>query len=367
MKCSICARIFDKSDLGAGVCQDCHDVLSDTQVIDLRQHLNIKEYKPPVITPPLNKDDPILPPVSEQCHGCYADLMGEDLVAWKNGLPCPYCGAESRHVSKSSENERSSTNSASKISEACSLILNSGPSTGLELSLPFVTEIGRKKIRSLVSSPLYQSLLSTISSEHIRIHQIEDCKIGIEDLGSRNGTYINGQKVVGPKPTIFGYGDVLCLHEMCFTLSPPSPFVKIKHIQSNITWKLPISETTQQIHFGRLTNDNKRTPWYIMAQLNLQNDVAGLSRLDAISRRHLFCEVDLLGDQFGMKIWHETGKNPWVVEFISDTLDSRNEASNSQESIKTGSMSNSETLKYPVGTKVILSYADNVFELDIEL
>ena len=138
-------------------------------------------------------------------------------------------------------------------------------------------------------------------------------------------------------------------------------------MESNITWKLPINQEIQQIHLGRLTNEEKRTPWYIMAQYSLQTDVTALQRLDFISRRHLFCEVDLLGDKFGLKIWHETGKNPWSLEVINNNSASENETSNSQESIESKSFSRSERVVYPVGTKVLLTYADNAFELNLEL
>ena len=58
MKCQFCDKILDKGDLGASTCQGCGDVFDQTQIVELRDHLNIEAYKPPEITVPVNKDDP---------------------------------------------------------------------------------------------------------------------------------------------------------------------------------------------------------------------------------------------------------------------------------------------------------------------
>ena len=88
MKCQFCDKILDKGDLAASTCQGCGDVFDHTQIVELRNHLNIEAYKPPEITVPVNKDDPLLPPESEQCVECYADLMDGDLESWRNGAAC---------------------------------------------------------------------------------------------------------------------------------------------------------------------------------------------------------------------------------------------------------------------------------------
>ena len=92
MQCSICNRAFDKSDLAAGTCQECFDVIDQTQIQELRNHLNLDAYKPPEISVPTNKEAPILPPESKQCIHCYADLMGDDLEQWDNEGICAFCG-----------------------------------------------------------------------------------------------------------------------------------------------------------------------------------------------------------------------------------------------------------------------------------
>ena len=97
MKCQFCDKILDKGDLGASTCQGCGDVFDQTQIVELRDHLNIEAYKPPEITVPVNKDDPLLPPESEQCGDCFADLMDADLEYCRDGSACPYCGASSPH------------------------------------------------------------------------------------------------------------------------------------------------------------------------------------------------------------------------------------------------------------------------------
>ena len=242
MKCQFCDKILDKGDLGASTCQGCGDVFDQTQIVELRDHLNIEAYKPPEITVPVNKDDPLLPPESEQCGDCFADLMDADLESWRNGNECPYCGASSPHSGTSSSSTDSESPDMSSLSEQPGhpFIVNSGPSMGKEIQLPIGVELGRKFLRGVLSDTGYQQLLSTISGEHLRLHTMGDGSLGVEDLGSKNGTYLNGDRVVGPLPRPMEFGDVLSLHDLCLTPSPSSsPSVLFHHQQSGVSWKLP--------------------------------------------------------------------------------------------------------------------------------
>ena len=64
---------------------------------------------------------------------------------------------------------------------------------------------------------------------------MEDGSLGVEDLGSKNGTYLN-DRVVGPLPRPMEFGDVLNLHDLCLTPLPPSsPHVFIHHQQSGVS------------------------------------------------------------------------------------------------------------------------------------
>ena len=70
MKCQFCDKILDKGDLVQVHAKDVAMFFDHTQIVELRDHLNIEAYKPPEITVPVNKDDPLLPPKSEQCGDC---------------------------------------------------------------------------------------------------------------------------------------------------------------------------------------------------------------------------------------------------------------------------------------------------------
>ena len=359
MKCQFCDKILDKGDLGASTCQGCGDVFDQTQIVELRGHLNIEAYKPPEITVPVNKDDPLLPPESEQCGDCFADLMDADLESWRNGNECPYCGASSPH----SEGPPSSTDSESPDTSNPSkqpvhpFIVNSGPSMGKEIQLPIGVELGRKFLRGVLSDTGYHQLLSTISGEHLRLHTMEDGSLGVEDLGSKNGTYLNGDRIVGPLPRSMQYGDALSLHDLCLTPSPlSSPKVLIHHQQSGVSWNLPLTETKQTVHLGRWTETERRTPWYRMAQLHLAKDLNQLDDLDAISRRHFFMDLMLDGDGVGIQFWHETDKEPCDVQIGTVTGDT--------EVHQTSTVLDAAVRRViPFGSKVTVKMRKNTFSI----
>ena len=142
MICSICNRAFDKSDLAAGTCQECFDVIDQTQIQELRNHLNLDAYKPPEISLPTNKEAPILPPESKQCIHCYADLMGDDLEQWDIEGICAFCGGSNpdsgpRPNSNNQLETPDTPDSVASIDEShprCNFILNSGSSIGKVIS-----------------------------------------------------------------------------------------------------------------------------------------------------------------------------------------------------------------------------------------
>lgn len=359
MKCQFCDKILDKGDLAASTCQGCGDVFDHTQIVELRNHLNIEAYKPPEITLPVNKDDPLLPPESEQCVECYADLMDGDLESWRNGAACPYCGASSPHSRTSSSSmDSESPDMPNPIEQqGYRFIVNSGPSMGKEIQLPIGVELGRKFLRGILSDTGYQQLLSTISGEHLRLHTMQDGSIGVEDLGSKNGTYLNGDRIVGPLPRSMEYGDALSLHDLCLTPSPPSsPSVLFHHQQSGVSWKLPLTKTKQTVHLGRLTETERRTPWYRMAQLHLAKDLNQHDDLDAISRRHFFMDLMLDGDGVCVQFWHEPGKEPCDVQIGTMTGDT--------EVHQTSTVLDAAVRRViPLGTKVSVNMPKNTFSI----
>jgi hypothetical protein len=357
MKCQFCDKILDKGDLGASTCQGCGDVFDQTQIVELRDNLNIEAYTPPEITVPVNKDDPLVAPESEQCVDCFADLMGADLESWRNGNACPYCGASNPDSGASSSIMDSESSDLSNFSDLPlhPFIVNSGPLMGKEIMLPIGVELGRRSLRDTLQDTGYQKLLSTISGEHMRLHAIEDGSIGVEDLGSKNGTYLNGDRVVGPLPRPMRYGDTLSLHDLCLTPSPPtSPFALFHHQQSGVSWKLPLTGIKQSVHLGRWTEAERRTPWYRMAQLHHAENHNQLNDLDAISRRHFFVDLALDGDGVSIQFWHELGKEPCDVQIGTVTAE-------------TGVHQTSTVLDeavrrvIPFGTKVTVNMRKNTF------
>jgi hypothetical protein len=236
-------------------------------------------------------------------------------------------------------------------------IVNSGPSMGKEILLPIGVELGRKFLRGVLSDTGYQQLLSTISGEHLRLHTTEDGSIAVEDLGSKNGTYVNGDRVVGPLPRPMENGDVLSLHDLCLTPSPSSsPYVLFHHQQSGVSWKLPLTETNQTVHLGRCTETGRRTPWYRMAQLHLAQNPDQPDDLDAISRRHFFMDLMLDGDGVGIQFWHEPGKMPCDVQIGTMTGDT--------EVQQTSTVLDAAVRRViPFGTKVTVNMRKNVFSI----
>ncbi len=357
MKCEFCGKTLDKGDLGANTCQGCGEVIDQTQIVELRDYLKIESYKPPDITVPVNKDHPIVPPESEQCVECFADLMDAYLEEWKKGASCHYCGASSPHNTMASSSTDSNSPAMSKMGTIPSypFIVNSGPSIGKEILLPIGVEIGRKYLREILSEKGYELLLSTISGEHLRLHRMENGSIGVEDLGSKNGTFLNDERVVGPLPKSMECGDFLSLHEFCLTPSTTSfPSVSIHHQQSGVSWKLPLSDIHQKVHLGRLNETKQRMPWYRMAQLQQAKNPNRLDDLDAISRRHFFIELIIEDGGLGIRFWHELGKEPCAVNIGTTAGETQIEQSSTI-------LDDAERRVIPLGSKITVNMRENTF------
>ena len=356
MKCQFCHKVLDKADLGASTCQGCGDVFDQTQVVELRDYLNIEAYKPPEITLPVDTENPLLPPESEQCVDCFADLMDDDLESWRNGSPCPYCGVSSTHLDRNSSRSISDMTNQNRHS-LHKFIVNSGPLMGKEIMLSSGSELGRKQLRAALSDTGYEKLLSTISAEHFRLHALDNGMIGVEDLGSRNGTFLNGDRVVGPIPRQMEFGDVLNIHNLCLTPTPTSsPCVLFHHQQSGVSWKLPLTKTKQTIHLGRLTKTKSKTPWYRMAQLHLSEHVDKHSHLDSISRKHFFMDLVLDADNVKIQFWHEATKVPCEVQIgtITGEIESKQTSNVHTESIP---------MVVPLGKKITVKMPKNTFSI----
>lgn len=355
MICSICNRAFDKSDLAAGTCQECFDVIDQTQIQELRNHLNLDAYKPPEISVPTNKEAPILPPESKQCIHCYADLMGEDLEQWDNEGICAICGESNPDIDEGDpamllaegvytqdglvlleEGNLSLHDSVASIDESrpkCDFILNSGSSIGKVISLPVNIEIGRREVRQTISDPTYGDILSKISSEHIKIHLDENGAILIEDLGSLNGTFINGNKIVGPIPTQLNEMDALNLHDLSLVLKLDSrPLLHVRHNQSLVSLCKVVENLPSTIHLGRETSKQNRESWFRMAELQLANESVKIDAMQYISRRHLFLEFKQNdSSDISIRIWHEDGKDACDVLLSQQNLVKKSEVLSASE------------------------------------
>ena len=127
-------------------------------------------------------------------------------------------------------------------------------------------------------------------------------------MGSTNGTYINGEKIVGTQPSELPYGAVLTLSGLSFCLaSTTTGSLHITHRESGVRLEYP-PEHSDVIHLGRHTESDRRESWYRMAQgLMEAHSDKDHTTLDYISRRHLYIK----NDSGKIYVKHEEGKDTW--------------------------------------------------------
>lgn len=91
-----------------------------------------------------------------------------------------------------------------------------------------------------------------VSRFHAKIEPIEDSQVRIVDLDSKNGTYVNGERINGP--LILGDGDAIkiaLIQEMVFFSSDATLPLDIRKIQSKTqSKKLIIDEKARRIWIG---------------------------------------------------------------------------------------------------------------------
>ena len=312
-----CSRELAEADLAAGCCQECFEMLDPTVVLELRKSMGIETYSPPEIQIPEKQEAPISLPSFEQCPGCFVDLMTNDLSIWRKGLQCPYCQEPSPH-----QNDHSSLPSAETPSEQQSVpfILNSGSNRGTVFNLPVSQELGRNDFRQILVKPEYDQRRQFLSGEHFKIHfDAISQSVSIEDLGSLNGTFINGRKIVGPLPHPLTHGDVLNLHDLSFCLgsfSPPA--IRVTHEPSGVVTEHPFSDIPLKLHFGRSNSEGGRESWFRMAQVEFSQSQDKLDQLETISRSHLYIELERQQNQFSLSVWNEVAKPPFEVQGMDE-------------------------------------------------
>ena len=311
-----CGHLLGEADLAAGCCQNCYEMLDATQIEVLRKEIGIATYTPPEITIPEKNEETIALPEFEMCPSCSADLMDQSLSEWRQGAPCPICQHPSPHQNATTSTLVTLDGEKLVNSGMLSFILNSGPNIGASFSLPIGVDLGRNDLRQVLSIPGYESKRGYLSGEHFKVHvSKENGIVSIEDLGSKNGTYINGVKIVGPIPKDLNYGDVLNLHDLSFCLSAQSsPFLRITHKPSGVVTEHPIFNEKLCLHLGRVTLEGGREPWFRMAQIELNQNQDALDALETISRRHLFLELDQNESQISISIWNEEHKSAFDVQ-----------------------------------------------------
>lgn len=315
-----CGHLLGEADLAAGCCQNCYDMLDATQIEVLRKEIGIATYAPPEITIPQKNEENIALPEFEMCPNCSADLMEQSLSDWRQGAPCPICQQPSPHQNVSSSTQVAADGEKSADHGMIQFILNSGPNIGASFSLPIGVDLGRNDLRQVLAIPGYESKRGYLSGEHFKVHFSKESGIvSIEDLGSKNGTYINGLKIVGPVPKEINYGDVLNLHDLSFCLgAQSSPFLRITHKPSGVVTEHPIVDALLRLHLGRATLEGGREPWFRMAQIELNQNQDALDALEAISRRHLFLELEQNEDQISISIWNEEHKAAFDVQGVEN-------------------------------------------------
>jgi hypothetical protein len=315
-----CGHLLGEADLAAGCCQNCYDMLDATQVEVLRKEMGIATYAPPEITIPEKNEETIALPEFEMCPGCSADLMDQSLSEWRQGAPCPFCQEPSPHLNATASSQGTLDVEKLVDTDMLPFILNSGPNIGTLFFLPIGVDLGRNDLRQVLAMPGYESKRGYLSGEHFKVHFSKESGIvSIEDLGSKNGTYINGVKIVGPIPKKIDYGDVLNLHDLSFCLgAQASPFLRVTHRPSGVVTEHPIVDALLRLHLGRVTLEGGREPWFRMAQIELNQNQDALDALETISRRHLFLELEQNEDQISISIWNEEHKAAFDVQGVEN-------------------------------------------------
>lgn len=331
MDCPDCGATWGKRELAASACQNCGELLLPDDLENLRDDLGISAASPPELVAPVIEAPSIEIPDHEDCPSCSAPLMENALVAWQSGSPCPYCGENSPHESRPSPPKPSTQpddsvgggtlldtlpSETSVTGSGICLILNSGGNTGMMVEVP-IGIIGRQEFLKAIRETSYDDALFRVSKEHFEI-SVSEGTVHIIDMGSTNGTFIDGVRIVGTQPSELAYGSVLTVSGLCFSLaSREEGSFHITHHPSGVRLEYPHSHT-DVIHLGRLTEDGHREPWYRMAGgvMEEQPDMDPES-LEYISRRHLYLKNE---PPHHIQARHEEGKGAW--EYIPNVVES---------------------------------------------
>lgn len=330
--CPDCGADWAEVELAAAACQSCGEIILKEDLDILRAYLGISAASPPDVVAPVIESTPIKSPDFEDCPDCSTPLMGEELSAWKTGSACPYCGTISPHEVSTPQSSLSQIesvetegNMSSQLTDSTipsqnitgpstCLILNSGISVGKVIEVP-LGKIGRNDFSQAIRESSYDDALSRISSIHVNIED-GDGSILVTDMGSTNGTYINGEKIVGTQPSELPYGAVLTLSGLSFCLaSTKTGSLHITHRESGVRLEYP-PEHSDVIHLGRHTESDRRESWFRMAQgLMEAHSDKDHTTLDYISRRHLYIK----NDSGELHARHEEGKDSATMDDMSAT------------------------------------------------
>lgn len=247
-----------------------------------------------------------------ECPDCEAPLMGEDLSKWQTEGICEYCGAENIETGESNSQTGSSSTTSKTTESSLEVIINTYPLQGREMTLP-LGEIGRELFSNFFSGASHIRGISELSRDHIEIIKLEG-EFFIRDLGSSNGTLLNGKQIFGIKPKQIRCGDIITLGSL--NISPKIGATSIlTHENSGVV--IPIPDGT--FHLGRITEDESREPWFrATSEVMQDNPDLDHNDLEYISRRHLFLQI-----KSGNLVDHtlEKGKQEW--EIVTEDMSSK--------------------------------------------
>lgn len=318
MDCPDCGAKLTDSDFGAAVCQTCGEPMLPDDLDKLRSDLGIKSQSPPSLEIPVGDSSPVLLQDHQDCPECQAPLMGDDLEKWLLGTGCSYCGTKAPEApsqsieinieENSNESNTFSTTSQTKTGiDSMEFIINTFPLQGLIIQMP-IGVIGRAQFSGVKGASSIESILQKISRDHFSLERSDNDdqgQITVMDLGSSNGTLVNGVNVIGLDKINIKNGDVLTIGSLnvCPIINEGEI---IEHLPSGI--KIPMSK--DGFHLGRLNSNEKRESWYrLAAEVMEDSEKMDPSSLDFISRNH----ATVIMKDGTPSVTQIPGKDEWIL------------------------------------------------------
>ena len=126
---------------------------------------------------------------------------------------------------------------------ASTLVALFGPKRGVRLTVDGPILVGRS------SSATLQLIDGKVSREHCRITVDSDGRLAIEDLGSQNGTFVNGARVDGR--VALQSGDELAIGDSLFLVDPDFAVLAARFGECDAAWYPAARATSRTSDFRR--------------------------------------------------------------------------------------------------------------------